>query len=124
MKSTTRWILFLLGVAVAASAAAVVLRQGGPAAPVAQITRDGELLEEIALDQVTAPYSITFEDESGFNTLLVEPGRIRISAADCPDQVCVKQGYISDGTLPIVCLPHGLMVEIVGGGGRLDAAAG
>ena len=54
----------------------------------------------------------------------MEPGRIRVSAADCPDQVCVEQGYISDGTVPIVCLPHGLVIEIVGGEEPLDGAAG
>lgn len=125
MKSTTRWILMLLGVAVAASVAAVLFRgRGQPAAPVARITRDGELLEEIALDKVAAAYSFVLEDELGSNTVRVEPGRIRISAADCPDQICVEQGYISDGTVPIVCLPHRLMIEIVGGEEPLDGAAG
>ena len=69
-------------------------------------------------------YTLTFEDERGTNTVLVEPGRIRISEADCPDQVCVNQGFISDGTVPIVCLPHRLLVEIVGAEGDLDGGAG
>ena len=56
--------------------------------------------------------------------ILVEPGRIRVSQANCPDQVCVEMGAISDGTVPIVCLPHKLVIEIVGGAEALDAAAG
>ena len=90
----------------------------------ARITRDGILLEEIDLSRVDEPYSIALEDGSGLNTVLVEPGRIRISEADCPDQVCVSQGWISGGAVPIVCLPHRLMVKIVEGGGGLDGAAG
>lgn len=120
----TKAIVLLLLAAVAASAAWIVLRREDPAAPVARITRDGVLLEEIALDRVTAPYSFDLEDASGVNTVQVERGRIRISAADCPDQVCVNQGFISDGTVPIVCLPHKLIIEITGGGGELDGAAG
>ena len=53
---------------------------------------------------------------------LVEPGRIRVESADCPDKVCVNQGYISDGTVPIACLPHKLIIRIEGGDSGLDAA--
>ena len=116
-------LLLLLG-AVAASAAWLLFRDGGTPSPTARISRDGVLLEEINLDQVDAPQSFVLEDESGSNTVAVEKGRIRISAADCPDQICVKQGWISGGTAPIVCLPHKLMIEIVNGGGGLDGAAG
>lgn len=116
-------LLLLLG-AVAASAAWLLFRDGGTPSPTARISRDGVLLQEINLDQVDAPWSIVLEDESGRNTVTVEKGRICISAADCPDQICVKQGWISGGTAPIVCLPHKLMIEIVNGGGALDGAAG
>ena len=117
-------ILFLLLAAVAASAAVLLLRGGTADGRVARITRDGVLLEEIDLNKVDQPYTLTFEDESGSNTISVEKGRIRVSAADCPDRVCVNQGWISDGTVPIVCLPHRLMIEIKGGGGELDGGAG
>ena len=120
----TRVILFLLLGAAAVSAAFLLLRGRGEDRPVARITRDGVLLEEIDLTTVDQPYTLTFEDESGRNVVTVEQGRIRVSEADCPDQVCVNQGWISDGTVPVVCLPHKLMIEIVGGGGELDGAAG
>ena len=120
----TKVIVFCLLAAVAASAAWLLLRNGDTDAPTARILRDGVLLEEIDLDRVAEPYSFTLEDGSGANTVQVERGRIRISAADCPDQVCVKQGWISGGAVPIVCLPHRLTIEIVDGGGDLDGAAG
>ena len=120
----TKVIVFCLLAAVAASAAWLLLRDGDTDAPTARILRDGVLLEEIDLNQVEESYTLTFEDERGTNTVLVEPGRIRISEADCPDQVCVNQGFISDGTVPIVCLPHRLLVEIVGAEGDLEGGAG
>lgn len=120
----TRVILFLLLGAAAVSAAFLLLRGRGEDNPVARITRDGVLLEEIDLTTVDQPYTLTFEDESGRNVVTVEQGRIRVSEADCPDRVCVNQGWISDGTVPIVCLPHRLMIEIKGGGGELDGGAG
>lgn len=119
-----RAILFLLLAAAAVSAACILFRDRGAEAPVACVTRDGVLLGEIDLSHVDAPYFLTFGDDSGSNTVLVEKGRIRVSEADCPDQICVHQGYISDGTVPIVCLPHRLMIEIVGAGGDLDGGAG
>lgn len=120
----TKVILFLLLGAVAASAAYLLLRRESVPAPVARITRDGALLEEIDLDKVDKPYSFTLEDGRGSNTVQVDQGRIRIAEADCPDQVCVNQGWIFNGTVPIICLPHRLMIEIVDGGGGLDGAAG
>ena len=113
-------ILLLLLIAAAVSAAYILLQDRESDALTARVTRDGVLLAEIDLRHVDDPYSLTFEDGSGTNTVLVEQGRIRVSEADCPDQICVRQGYISDDIIPIVCLPHRLMIEIVGTGGDLD----
>lgn len=120
----TKVILLLLLAAAAVSAAYILLRDRGTDAPVARVTRDGVLLKEIDLGGVDAPYSLTFEDGSGTNTVLVEKGRVCVSEADCPDQICVHQGWISDSVIPIICLPHRLMIEIVGAGGDLDGGAG
>lgn len=122
MKSKMVFALLMGG---AAACALFLLFQNREAqAPMARITRDGVLLEEIRLDQVEEAYTLDFSDGSGSNTLLVERGRIQVSQADCPDQICVKQGFISDSSVPIVCLPHKLVIEIVDGGGGLDGGAG
>ena len=124
MNRNAKVILLLLVLVGAACAAYVLLRPAGTGV-VARITLDGELVEEIDLSAVTEPYTFTLEGPGGFtNTIQVEHGRIRVREAGCPDQVCVNQGYISDGTVPIVCLPNRLVIEIVGGGDSLDAAAG
>ena len=125
MSKSAKVILALLVVTAAASAAFLLLRPRDTAHPVARITLDGEVIDEIDLTEITQPWSFTVEGKTGLtNTILVEPGRIRVDHADCPDQICVHQGFISDGPTPIVCLPNKLIIQITGGGEALDAAAG
>ena len=90
---------------------------------VAHITQDGVLLYEINLEKETAGryIDITAEDGIILNRICIEPGRIRVEEASCPDQVCVNQGWIKDSALPIVCLPNKLILEITGGEGAADA---
>lgn len=125
MNKTTRLILAGLLLVMAASAVFLLLSGEEEGRPVARITVNGVIVNEIDLTDVDEPYSFTVDGPGGFsNTIQVEPGRIRVSEAGCPDQVCVDQGYISDGTVPIVCLPNQLIIEITGGGDSLDAATG
>ena len=91
----------------------------------AEIYQNGELVETIRLDQVTEAETVLGEGEDGAESLVeAAPGRIRMKSADCPDQVCVHQGWISDSTVPIVCLPHQVIIEVTGGDSYADAAAG
>ena len=79
----------------------------------AYIHVNGTLYKTIPLDKVDAPYEFTFQTEDGhYNTICVESGSIRISAADCPDLICVKQGAITNSLLPITCLPHKLVISL------------
>ena len=45
-------------------------------------------------------------------------GAISVTAADCPDRVCLSQGRISQSGMPIACVPHRLVIQIEGG--KLD----
>ena len=83
-----------------------------PAGTVAKVSVDGQLWETIDLAAVAAPYEKTVETPWGWNTVRVSPGAIQVVDADCPNHDCVEQGAISDGAIPIVCLPHRLVIEI------------
>jgi hypothetical protein len=85
--------------------------------PTASVYLEGELLYSIDLSQVESGYSLPVGEG---NTLRVEPDGVRMEWANCPDQLCVKQGKISKGGRPIVCLPNQVMVTIGGeeGGGE------
>ena len=116
----------LLGGVVLLCAGVIWWQRSGPGGGVlARVYQRGELVEEIRLDRVREAYSFPLTGEGGAeNVVEVEPGRIRIVSATCPDQVCVRQGWISDSTVPVVCLPNQVIVEIVGGEGFVDTAAG
>ncbi len=74
---------------------------------------NGELYETIPLHQVTSSYQLTITaEDGGYNTIGISPHTICIQSADCPDQICVKQGIIRNSLLPITCLPHGLVIEL------------
>lgn len=91
---------------------------------VVQVVQDGAVLKEIDLSAVTEEYSFTVEwPEGGSNTVTVQPGRIRVSGADCPDQTCVRQGWLADRAAPVVCLPHRLVLRWKTVSGETDAIA-
>ena len=61
------------------------------------------------------PFSFTVAWEGGYNVVEVERGRIRVAEANCPDQICVRQGWLSNSAAPIACLPHKLVIRLEGG---------
>lgn len=98
----------------------------------ANIYQDGVLIQSIDLSRVEEPYSFTVTDDQGHeNTIEVEPGRIRVSEASCPDQICVNTGWLDSGIEPIVCLPARLVIRLEKTGGtvyessaQIDGVAG
>lgn len=61
--------------------------------------------------------------DGGVNTIEIKDGRIRVKEADCPDKTCVRMGWLDSSAMPIVCLPHELIIEFVDGDGGVDAIA-
>ena len=49
--------------------------------------------------------------QGGWNDVKIEDGRICIVDADCPDKTCVHTGYLRSEGVPIVCLPHKLVIR-------------
>lgn len=56
----------------------------------------------------------TVTSSLGTNVVEVQDGRVRVREADCPNQDCVEQEWISRSGQQIVCLPHKLTVDVVG----------
>ena len=116
MIKTRYWIL-LFGVLLGAAALVFLWGQGQKKeGAVARIFQDGRVIREIALGEIKEAERFTVTDGAGhYNTIAVEPGRICILEADCPDKLCVQQGWLSQGITPLVCLPHKLMIQLVEG---------
>ena len=108
-QKTLFWpVLFIL---LAAVGAGVYLLHGGSGTQ-AVIYVDGAVYDTVDLGSVAAAYERTVETEYGRNVIRVSHGAIAVASADCPDKLCVRQGEITDSALPIVCLPHRLVIQI------------
>lgn len=55
------------------------------------------------------------EGPLGMNWLVIEDGKVWMEEAVCPDHYCIDQGAISKTGEQIICLPNGIIVEIIGG---------
>jgi len=86
----------------------------------AVVTVDGETVAVLSLSSD----AVFTAGEGDFrNVIEVSGGRVRITDADCPDRLCVQQGWISRDGESIVCLPHRLIVTVRGGAAGPDAVA-
>lgn len=91
---------------------------------IADIYQDGNLIQTIDLNQVNESYTFIITNENGSqNEIEVRPGSIGILSANCPDKLCVHQGFISTSKLPITCLPNRLVIQIRKSINNQDASA-
>lgn len=111
-RKTILWILAFALLCLLSAAALLWMGRDKPPAQVALITVDGELWERIELDRVTESYDLLIDTPYGQNLVHVEPGAISVTEADCPDRVCASMGKLEPGGLPIVCMPHHLVIEL------------
>ena len=69
---------------------------------------------QIRVHMASLGHPILGDTVYGHNTVHVEPGAISVTEADCPDGICVRQGKLTTAGVPIVCMPHRLVIEIYG----------
>ena len=129
MKSDFFWIVILVGVVVVSAVVGVFIWRG--TGDVVRVYKDGVLVEVVDLSAVTEVYTIPLVDEvdergmllSGINMIDVDTGRIRMGNADCRSKMCVRQGWVSSGPVPIVCLPNRVVIVFDSGFTNTDVDA-
>lgn len=77
------------------------------------VEKDGKEIYRFELQNITDTHTYTVGSPGEENDITVGPDGICVSRADCPDQICVKQGMRAHGPTPIVCLPHHLTIRFV-----------
>lgn len=108
MKLNIVAVLVIVAVALAAAAAANALGSAVDARTAVIQDADGNTFTmPLSQDDV-----LTVASSAGTNVIEVQAGKVRVSEADCPNQDCVEQGWISKAGQQIVCLPHKLVVNI------------
>ena len=73
----------------------------------------GHIIERTLRRDCTDTFEITGVD-GGTNLLVIRDGAAWIEEADCPDALCVGMGRVRRVGQSVVCLPHKVVVEIVG----------
>lgn len=79
---------------------------------IVQIRVAGQIVRSFPLSE-NRTYEITGVN-GGTNLLVIRDGAAWIEEADCPDALCVGMGRIRRVGQSVVCLPHKVVVEIVG----------
>lgn len=89
------------------------LGAGSPAVA-AKIQVADQIVQELSLDKEGM---WVVQGKGHIYTVQIKEGQIRILAADCPDQICVRTGFISRHRQSILCAPGQLII-------KLDAPSG
>ncbi|EUJ33912.1 hypothetical protein MFLO_01790 [Listeria floridensis FSL S10-1187] len=80
---------------------------------IAVVTVDGKEYKKVTLTGHSGTESFTItQDDGDYNTIEIKDEKIRISKANCGDQVCVRTGAIGKRGETIVCLPHKVVIEV------------
>lgn len=77
----------------------------------ALVEQDGAEIMRLPLSEDT---SVQIDCDSGYNVVTVQDGQVSVTQADCPDQICVRQGSIQGSYESITCLPHKMVVRLIG----------
>ena len=125
MKKMTRADFLLFTAALAASVLGLAWLRTAPVAPGREMVvrqHDREVLQKVLTDDGEETWTL---GEAGHQNVLQRKGRrVRVVQADCPDQICGKQGWVEKEGDQLVCVPHRLLVEIRSkGAGTIDALA-
>ena len=83
-------------------------------ARVAVLSADGRTVYSKPLVELQTAGSFSYESQGYHYTFSYENGRIRFSQADCPDQVCVRTGWVVGSGQMAACVPGHLILKITG----------
>lgn len=118
MKQKSWILIFTVLAAVLAAVTALQTKRGGTLAAVYQ---DGR---QIAVLDLRHDTELTVTGPAGKNIVAVSDGKVSVRQADCPDQICVKHGPLTENGGPIVCLPNRLSVQWLSKQTAVDAVSG
>ena len=75
---------------------------------------NGVETQSYALSENTEFEVNTGKNGENVNIVVIENGKVCVTEADCPDGICKEYRPISYVGETIVCLPHKVVIEIVG----------
>ncbi|RCX11167.1 hypothetical protein DFR58_12743 [Anaerobacterium chartisolvens] len=117
-------IILILSIALIAAAGYISLKihNTGGSHRIAVIIQNDSVIKRIDLDKVKRNEKIKIPGKYN-ETAFVEKGRIRFGHADCPDELCVKAGWLTHPGDMAVCIPNRAIIKIEGYANELDGVA-
>lgn len=105
--------MLLIGIIIAVSLAGLLFFKtlGQNDHVTAVIIQDDQVIERIDLSTVKEPRTITVSGDF-HNIIKVEKDRIRFEKSDCPEQICVHTGWLTNYGDIAVCLPNKAVIDI------------
>lgn len=73
---------------------------------------NGSEFKRLTFTSKNDSYVYKLDIDEGLNIIEVEGDRVHMIESDCPDKLCIKQGYISKVGEVLVCVPNKVVVEI------------
>lgn len=116
MKKFRIWDLVLIvGILAVAGVLFLALQVGKPAGAGVIVRVDGR---EVA--RYTMTQEGTYSLNGGTNILQIADGAAWLTHADCPDELCVRQGKVRKTGQVITCLPNKLTVTVFGADSEVE----
>jgi len=85
-----------------------------------EIYADGQLYQTINLSEAITEEIKIVNADGHYNVVEIENGRARIKEADCPNQICVRAGWISQPGQIAVCVPNKFNIAVKGKSNKVD----
>ena len=82
---------------------------------IAVVKIDGKIVDEFNLTTTKKSFEKTYYPaKEKYYIIEVAPGKIRVKEDNSPDQVAVRTSWISRPGDTSICLPHKLIIEVLG----------
>lgn len=107
-------IILIASVLVIALSVFIIVELSKKEGAFVRVSIDGEMVAEYSLS-ADGEYSLN----GGTNILVIENREAYIRWADCPRQICVKDGRVSRTGERITCLENRVVVEVFGNGDEI-----
>jgi hypothetical protein len=111
MKKVYRDLILILCVLAVGIVLLIIRNAGSKPGSFIVVDIDGKTVAEYPIEMEGR-----FTFNGGSNEIQISRGKVRMIHADCPDLVCVHQGWIDTQGQSIVCLPNRITVTVTGTG--------
>lgn len=109
-KKKTLLTVIIFAVILLISVIIIIVSSGKSETKSVHVMQDGNIIYEFDLNK-EKDREIKVSCDEGYNIICIKNHEIYIREADCRDQICVSMGNLQYDSLPIVCLPHRLVIE-------------